>query len=128
MPALHQHLDPGSRSGLRSDLAWLALTAVVFAAIAVVEPIPLTVTAETLVGSLLLGGVLGVALVFVLLEIPRVRSFWESPGRRFLALFVLVMAVQGLLAVAPSWTVLTTLFASLAGIPARLGLYYWYRA
>jgi len=118
--------DPDSRPGLLYELGWLLLCVLVFGALAVLDPFFVDVdpTTETLVGSLALGTLLGVGLVYVSVESERIRGFWDDLRRRFVVLFVFIMAMQGLLRFLPTWTVLSTLAACLTAIPVRLFLYY----
>jgi integral membrane sensor domain MASE1 len=121
--------EPGSRSGLLYELGWIALCAVVFGALAAFEPLFFEgePTTTVVAGSVALGAAIGAGLVYASCEVERVRSFWSDARRRFLALFVSIMVMQGVMRLFPTWFVLTALAASLVAVPARVAVYYRYR-
>ncbi|SEP34602.1 hypothetical protein SAMN05216388_11131 [Halorientalis persicus] len=117
--------EPDSRPGVYYDLFWTGLAVVVFGAVAYWEPFSITVsiTPQRLAGATILGMILSAALTYGSFVSKRLQQLWANFRIRFVGLFLLIMAGQLALAVAPTWTVLTLLVAFLTFIPLRVAIY-----
>jgi hypothetical protein len=113
-----------STAGLLYELGWLLLVVVVFGSFLVFQPlfVEIKITPVLLAGSMLLGTVLGVALVISTVN-DRARQFWKRDRYRFASLFVLAMLIQVVLRFVPTWTLLTGIVASVVAIPGRIAIY-----
>lgn len=117
--------EPDSRQGFYYDLLWTGLAVVVLGSIAYWEPFSITVsiTPPRLAGATVIGGVLGVAITYGSFGSERLQRLWADFRVRFVGLFVLIMAGQLGLTVAPTWTLLTMLVTFLTFIPLRVTVY-----
>lgn len=117
--------EPDSRPGVYCDLFWTGLAVVVFGAVAYWEPFSITVsiTPQRLAGATTLGMILSAALMYGSFVSKRLQQLWANFRIRFVGLFVVIMAGQLGLTVAPTWTVLTMLVAFLTFIPLRVAIY-----
>lgn len=117
--------EPDSRPGVYYELLWAGLAVVVFGAVAYWEPFSITVsiTPQRLAGATILGVVLSVAMTYGSFVSERFQRLWANFRIRVIGLFVLIMGGQLGLAVAPTWTVLTTLATFLTFIPLRVAIY-----
>lgn len=126
MSVLPEHWsEPDSTPGLLYDTGWSLLTIAVSSALFVWEPgwIEFKPTPLRVVGSLVIGGSLGVGTTGLFYASSRMRTFWSNPTRRFIVLFVLVMGWQIGLWLAPTWALLSMLSACVLGLLARLYIY-----
>lgn len=124
MSAVPDHWSPDSTKGLIYDLCWCSLAVAVFGVLIYWQPffVELSLTTTRVAGSVLIGALLGIGLIAA--SATRAwRRFWSGFGRRFIVLFVFVMAGQVLLRIIPTWAILCAFVAFVAAIPARLYLF-----
>ena len=124
MLGVPNHWSPDSTRGLIYDLCWCSLAVVVLGALIYWQPlfVELSLTTTWVAGSLLIGTLLGTGLIAA--SATRAwRRFWSEFGRRFIVLFVFIMAGQVLLRIVPTWTTLCTFVAFVVAIPTRLYLF-----
>lgn len=116
-----QWAHPGSTKGLLYDLGWCTLGMVLFGALLYWQPAFLGISLSTtrVAGPILIGVIIGIGVI-VLSATDSGRRFWRPFERRFLTMFILILGIQALLAIAPTWTILSTFVSFLVAIPARL--------
>ncbi|WP_049898515.1 hypothetical protein [Halococcus agarilyticus] len=113
-----------STAGLFYELGWLLLVIVLFGSFLIFQPlfIEIEITPAPVVGSVILGIILGITLVISTVN-DRARQFWKRDRYRFASIFVLAMLIQVVLRLVPTWTLLTGIVASVVTIPGRIAIY-----
>jgi hypothetical protein len=104
--------DPGSLSGTLYELAWIGLAIVVLGVVGYWQGWFGEAAIADGFAAVVVGPALAVATGYLFLFDERVWAFWSGLGRRFVALFVLIMAGQGLLSIVPVVTSLTMVLIS----------------
>jgi hypothetical protein len=116
--------DPGSLSGTLYELAWIGLAIAVLGVVGYWQGWFGEAAIADGFAAVVVGPALAVATGYLFLFDERVWAFWSGLGRRFVALFVLIMAGQGLLSIVPVVTSLTmgAYFAAL--LPVQVYMYF----
>ena len=116
--------DPGSLGGTLYEVAWVGLAIVAVGVVGYQWGWFGEATIADGFVAVVVDPILAVATGYLLLFDERVWAFWSGHGRRFAALFVLIMAVQGLLSIAPVVTSLTMSVYLAALFPVRIYMYF----
>jgi hypothetical protein len=124
----NQRANAGSTAGLLQEVGWCLLGIIVFTVLLYWDLFPVEVTPTRVVGSVLIGGVLGFGSVMLAHTTERIRALWNDEKYKFFAMFTLAIGVQVFLRIAPAWTILTVLTMFIVAIPTRFVLYIYTRS
>mgnify|MGYP000631002673 CR=1 FL=1 len=116
--------DPGSRKGLYYELGWLVVG---LGVLLLVAPAILDVSSTPVVPALAGGALLGSGAVYASAEWSAIRRLMAGFWVPFVLIVLGVFVVKPVRR-APTLTVLVTLGAVAAAIPARVAVYWRYRA
>jgi membrane-bound metal-dependent hydrolase YbcI (DUF457 family) len=115
--------DLGSLRGTLYESAWVGLAILVFGFVGYWWGWFGEATLTDGLIAVVVGPTLALITGYLFSFDDRVRAFWSGHGRRFVALFALIMGVQGLLSIAPVITTLTGSIYLATLLPVRIYMY-----